>query len=153
MASETGSSETGSSEAGISETGTSEAAASEIYPRRLVFFQLGCMFCENPQGPTYITHVALEDKMGYMSCGECKEKKQAAVEFWRTHRAYGQANYLKDRTDLKIRRSNGDIEDGWRLNNPLIRFEEDGKERIRCYNLEKNLERWCQMETILELNL
>ena len=70
MASETGSSETGSSEAGISETGTSEAAASEIYPRRLVFFQLGCMFCENPQGPTYITHVALEDKMGYMSCGE-----------------------------------------------------------------------------------
>ncbi len=148
MASEAGPS---ASEAGASEADASEADASEIYPRRLVFLQLGCMFCADPQGPTYVTHVSLEDKMGYMACGECTEKMQAAVEFWRTHRAYGAANHLKERTDLKIRRSNGDIEDGWRLNNPLVRYD-DGKVTIRCYNPEKNLERWCQMDTILELN-
>ena len=110
------------------------------------------MFCETPQGPTYITHVALEDKFGYMSCGECREKMQFAVNFWRTHRAYGPANHLKDRKNLKIRRSNGDIEEGWCLNNPLIRYEDDGKVTIRCYNVDKKLERWCQVETILELN-
>jgi len=74
---------------------------------------------------------------------------QAAVKFWRTHRAYGPANHLKDRTNLKIRRSNGGIEEGWRLNNPLVRYEDDGKVTIRCYNPEKKLERWCQMDTIL----
>ena len=77
---------------------------------------------------------------------------KAAVEFWRTHRAYGPANHLKDRTNLKIRRENGAIEEGWRLNNPLVRYEDDGKVTIRCYNPEKKLERWCQMDTILELN-
>lgn len=143
------------SEAGANAMGASasaSASASEIYPRRLVFFQLGCMFCETPQEPSYITHVSLEDKMGYMACGECKEKMKAAVEFWRMHRAYGQANHLKEHTDLKIRRSNGNIEGGWRLNNPLVRFEDDGKEIIRCYKEEQNVERWCKMETILELN-
>ncbi len=153
MASEAGPSASEAS-ANASEAGASEAGAGaiEIYPRRLVFLQLGCMFCADPQGPTYVTHVSLEDKMGYMACGECTEKMLAAVKFWRTHWAYGAANHLKERTDLKIRRSNGAIEDGWRLNNPLVRYNDDGKVTIRCYNPEKNLERWCQMETILELN-
>ena len=128
------------------------AGASEVYPRRLVFLQLGCMFCKEPQGESYITYVALEDKFGYISCADCRKKMQAAVEFWRTHRAYGQANHLKERTDLKVRRSNGDIEAGWRLNNPLVRFEDNGIVTIRCYNAEKNIGRWCPMETILELN-
>jgi hypothetical protein len=138
------------------ETGASAseagAGASEIYPRRLVFLQLGCMFCADPQGPTYITHVSLEERMGYMACGECTEKMQEAVKFWRTHRAYGAANHLKERTDLKIRRSNGDIEAGWCLNNPLVRYEDNGLVTIRCFNPEKNIVKWSQMETILELN-
>ena len=127
----------------------------EISPRRLVFLQLGCMFCPEPQGPTYITHLALEDKYGYMSCSqeECQAKMKVAVEFWKTHHAYGQANHLKHRTDLKICRSNGDIEDGWCLNYPLVRIDDDGKTMIRCYNAEKKLERWCHMETILKLNV
>ena len=128
--------------------------ANDVHPWRLTMISMGknCMFCKEPQGESYITYVALEDKFGYISCAECREKMQAAVEFWRTHMAYGQANHLKERTDLKVRRSNGDIEAGWRLNNPLVRFEDNGIVTIRCYNAEKNIGRWCPMETILELN-
>ena len=137
-----------------SETEASETEASEIHPWRLTMISMGdnCMFCKEPQGTSYITYVALEDKIGYISCAECREKMQSAVEFWRTHRAYGQANHLKERTDLKVRRTNGDIETGWCLNNPLVRYEDNGIVTIRCYNAEKNIGRWCQMETILELN-
>ena len=126
----------------------------EIHPQRLVWISMGnnCMFCPNPQGQSYITYVALESKVGYISCGECREKMSTAAEFWRTHRAYGQANHLKGRSDLKIRRSNGLIECGWSLNNPLVKVETDGAVTIHCYNAENNLERWCQMKTLLELN-
>ena len=124
----------------------------EISPRRLTMVSIrdNCMFCKEPKGESYISYVALEDRIGYISCKECREKMKVAVDFWRTQRAYGQANHLKDRTDLKVRRSNGDIEGGWRMNNPLVRY--DDKIRICCYNQEKNIERWCRMETILELN-
>jgi hypothetical protein len=124
----------------------------DIYPRRLVFMQLGCMFCKEPKGETYVTHVALEAKMGYMSCRDCKEKMKAAVEFWRTHHAYGKAKHLKDCTDLKIKRSNGDMEAGWRLNNPMVHVEEDGTETIHCYNAEKDIGKWCYMNDVLEWN-
>jgi hypothetical protein len=125
-----------------------------ISPRRLVFLQLGCMFCPEPQGETYMTHVALETKLGYMSCSrsECQAKMKTAVDYWHTHHAYGKANYLKHRTDLKIKRSNGDIEEGWRLMNPAIRYEGDGATSIECYNQNKNIGKWCAIESILELN-
>ena len=124
----------------------------EIYPRRLVFLQLGCMFCAEPEGETYVTHVALPDRLGYMSCRNCREKMKAAVEFWRTHHAYGPAKHLKDRTDLKIKRSNGEIEAGWCLINPQVNKEENGKLLIECYNESQNIGKWCYLETILELN-
>jgi hypothetical protein len=124
----------------------------QIYPRRLVFLQLGCMFCSDPKGETYITHVALEDKLGYMSCSECREKMKAAVEFWRTQRAFGRANHLKERTDLKVKRSNGDIEAGWCLNNPIVNVDQDGQVTIHCYNKSKDIGKWVFMESLLELN-
>jgi hypothetical protein len=124
----------------------------EIYPRRLVFLQLGCMFCNDPKGETYVTHVALEDKLGYMSCAMCIDKMKASVEFWRTNLAYGRANYLKNRTDLKVKRSNGDIETGWQLNNPLVNIEPDGQLTIHCYNASKDIGKWVFMESLLELN-
>ena len=127
----------------------------EIYPRRLVWLQLGdnCMFCTDPKGESFMTYVALEAKMGYISCVNCREKMNEAVEFWRMHRAYGAANYLKDRTDLKIKRSNGDIELGWCLDNPLTIFDGDsGKETIHCYNKSQNVGKWCFVESVLALN-
>jgi hypothetical protein len=128
--------------------------ANEVYPRRLVWISMSnnCMFCPNPEGESYTTYVAMEAKLGYISCSECREKMCAAVEFWRTHRAYGQANPLKDRNDLKIQRSNGNIEAGWRLHNPLVNVEDDGSETIYCYNETQNIGKWCKVKSILELN-
>ena len=105
-----------------------------IHPRRLVWLQVAdnCMFCVEPKGQSYMTYVALEAKVGYISCHDCREKMEAAVEFWRTHKAYGKANHLKDQIDLKIKRSNGLMESGWRLNNPLVSFADDGKTTIHC---------------------
>lgn len=126
----------------------------DIHPRRLVWIQLGnnCMFCEDPQGESYTTYVALEAKVGYISCKECQEKMATAAEFWRTHHAYGKANHLKDRTDLKIKRSNGVIESGWCLNNPLVNEEDDGRISIHCYNPSKDIGKWVFIDDVLELN-
>ena len=127
----------------------------EIYPRRLVWLQMSdnCMFCTDPKGESCMTYVALEAKMGYISCIDCREKMRAAVEYWRTHRAYGAANHLKDRSDLKVKRSNGEIEAGWCLNNPLTSYDvETGCETVRCYNKSQNIGKWCTVASILELN-
>jgi hypothetical protein len=109
------------------------------------------MFCPDPQGESCCTYVALESKMGYISCNDCKEKMSEAVKFWNTHRAYGAANYLKDR-DIKIKRSNGDIEPGWQLNNPFLETASDGEITIHCYNKSKNIAKWVLLDSILELN-
>jgi len=128
--------------------------ANDISPMRLVWISAGnnCMFCPNPQGEAYTTYVALEAKLGYISCIDCREKMRAAVEYWRTYKAYGQANSLKDRADLKVQRSNGIIEAGWCLNNPLVNLEEDGSEVVYCYNKSQNIGKWCTVKSILELN-
>jgi hypothetical protein len=109
------------------------------------------MFCPDPQGESYITYVDLTSKMGYISCNECREKMMEAVEFWKTNRAYGKANYLQDR-DIKIKRSNGDIESGWRLNNPFINTSDEDQTTIHCYNESKNIGKWVLLDSILELN-
>lgn len=129
-------------------------AIHDIHPRRLVMLSLGnnCMFCKDPKGESYTTYVALVEKLGYISCSDCRDKMRTVADFWRTHRAYGQANHLKDRTDLKIKRSNGDIDSGWRLNNPFVHKEYDGTITIHCYNATQNISKWCPMESILELN-
>jgi len=109
------------------------------------------MFCPEPQGESYITYVDLTTKMGYISCNNCKDKMNEAVKFWHTQRAYGEANYLKER-DIKIKRSNGDIESGWRLSNPFVEIDEEGRTTIHCYNESKNIGKWVFLDSILELN-
>ena len=95
----------------------------DVIPVRLTFIQVGdnCMFCFNPRGVSYSTYVALEAKVGYISCEECKEKMCEAVDYWMANKAYGQARHLKDREDLKILRSSGIIESGWSLH--LLTFK------------------------------
>jgi hypothetical protein len=134
----------------------SESDANFVYPRRLVFIQVGntCMFCENPQGNSYIRTVAIEAKMGYIHCGECKEKAEATAQLWHDKYSYGPAHYLKDK-EIKVRRSNGEIETGWRLNNPMIEHYIDDSENhqlIICCEKDKYMEKWCFLTTILELN-
>jgi len=93
--------------------------------------------------------------MGYISCDNCREKCKKAIDNWEKNIAYGQANYLKEKT-IKIKRSpvNGvrAIEDGWTLDNPITTLNNDGKETIHCYNPSKDMARWCLIEEIIELN-
>jgi hypothetical protein len=127
-----------------------------IYPRRLVMIQLGdnCMFCKNPKGDSYTYYVCLPDKLGYISCENCKDAGKKAVFDWNASIAYGRANHLKDKK-IKVKRSekNGEraIEDGWILDYPITRIEE-GNEMIHCYNANQNISKWCYIDEILELN-
>lgn len=123
-----------------------------IHPRRLVFIQVSnnCMFCEKPEGSSYIKHISIDDKIGYIYCGECTEKVDATIKIWHEKYAYGPANYLKDQ-DIKVPRSNGEIEDGWRLNNPFVENFIDG-EQIICCEKDRTIEKWCFLKKILELN-
>lgn len=125
-----------------------------IHPQRLVWIQMGdnCMFCPDPKGRSYSTYVDLESKMGYICCENCQEKMKTTAEFWRENKAYGKANYLKNRTDLKIKRSSGVIEEGWRLDNPFYKYDDAGRITIHCYNETQNIGKWCYMDDVLELN-
>ena len=124
-----------------------------VYPCRLVMIQIqnNCMFCEKPQGQSFTKYVHLEEKVGYIYCENCKAAADEASKYWRECVAYGKANYLKDR-DIQIKRSSGIIECGWELYNPFIHTNDEGIDKIHCYNKAQDLGRWCKLEDILELN-
>jgi ribosomal protein S27AE len=124
-----------------------------INPQRLVFIQTenNCMFCEKPKGPSYSYYVSLTDKMGFLACGKCKDKGNEALDQWHLNIAYGKARYLKDKI-IKIKRSSGEIEDGWSLDNPLTGVDNRGIEVIHCYNQKEDIGRWCKLKEILDLN-
>lgn len=124
-----------------------------VSPQRLVFIQTenNCMFCEKPKGPSYSYYVSLVDKMGFLACGKCKEKANEALDQWHANLAYGKARYLKDKI-IKIKRSSGEIEDGWSLDNPLTGVDNRGIEVIHCYQEKTDMGRWCKLSEILELN-
>ena len=124
-----------------------------INPQRLVFIQTenNCMFCEKPKGPSYSYYVSLVDKMGFLACGKCKEKANEALDDWHANLAYGKARYLKDKK-IKIKRSSGEIEDGWSLDNPLTGVDNRGIEVIHCYQEKEDIGRWCKLKEILDLN-
>jgi hypothetical protein len=127
-----------------------------VHPRRLVMIQIenDCMFCENPLGKSYCYYVSLYDKLGYISCANCKEKAQHAVAYWHNTIAFGKVRYLKDK-QIKIKRSlkNGirEIEDGWKISHPITRNEE-GNEMVYCHHEEKRIGRWCYIDEVMELN-
>jgi len=118
-----------------------------------------CMFCDNPQGESYISMVELEDKMGYIFCKECKDtnKSKQAIEIWNNILSYGKLHYLKGR-DIKVKRSprlgetDGVIESGWKLYKSVPSINKDFEPVISCYNETLDLHKWCLIETIMELN-
>ena len=124
-----------------------------IYPRRLVMIQLGdnCMFCIDQKGSTFTRYVDIHSKLGYIYCINCKDNATNAGKIWNDRIAYGPANYLKNK-DIRIKRSSGEIESGWSLDNPVISQDSHENEIIHCYNETTCLGRWCLMQDILELN-
>lgn len=121
-----------------------------LQPQRLTFFSVSCMFCCH-NGELYTQYVHIEDKMGYVACKTCIPAMESAVKHWKETCAFGAANYLTDRL-IKVRRTLGDVQPGWRLDNPFIDVDKDGQERIHCYYELENIGRWCLVKDILELN-
>jgi hypothetical protein len=126
----------------------------DVYPKRLVMFTIdnNCMFCEQPKGPSFVTYVYIKDNMGFISCNLCKEKMAEATKTWRETLAYGKVRYLKD-SFIKIKRSSGEIEDGWKLGSPCVIFNEKSQtEVIQCIEHNRDLQRWCKVDDIIEFN-
>ena len=109
------------------------------------------MFCNEPKGPAFTQYVHLDEKMGYIYCDKCTDVADAAIEYWHTNFAFGKANYLRNRI-IQIKRTSGIIEGGWELYNPFIRTNDDGTDKVHCYNKRQNLVRWCILDDILKLN-
>lgn len=124
------------------------------HPQRLVMFSIedNCMFCEKPKGPSSVTYVHLRDNIGFISCGLCKEKMKESVQVWIKKEAFGRVRYLKN-SIIKIKRSSGEIDDGWVIDSPYIMLEQRSqKELVYCVDEIRHLQRWCSVDEIIELN-
>ena len=126
-----------------------------ITPIRTTFLKLenSCMWCEDPIGPVYvfdITHC-----FGYYSCSECKEKTKNIKNQWMMHTGLDKIMHLSKNT-IKIRRTNGDIEDDWYIdtnklyNDGIIYF--DDKICIPCKNNSIFTQRFTFIDDIITLN-
>ena len=124
-----------------------------IPPQRLVFVRVenNCMFCVDPSGPSYGRFIDDEAKYGYTFCGKCNSSVNRTMELWETYFAYGRTKYLQDK-DIKIKRSSGIVEPGWKIDSPFVGYAPCGNEIIHCYNHSQNLVRWCKINDIIELN-
>jgi hypothetical protein len=109
------------------------------------------MFCVNPKGEAYVYNIDACNRLGYVSCVKCTALALHAVNTWHEHLAYGKANYLK-KCDIKVKRSSGVEEPGWKLDNPIIGIDENNDEVIYCHNKIQNVGKWCLLEDIVKLN-
>ena len=125
-------------------------------PFRLTMLEMqnNCQFCFEPKGNSFCHFINFH--FGFVSCNLCMEKGKNAITDWYETASFGRAHHLKDKK-IKIRRSQinpitgTDIEDGWELHNPITITNEKG-EYIECINSSEKLERYCLIDTILELN-
>ena len=127
----------------------------KMHPTRLTFIQVEdmCMFCDDPKGETHTYTVYDELKMGYISCPNCINLAEEAVKRWHETMAYGRAIYLKDSDNIKIKRSSGEIESGWKIDNPFIGISRiDGRETLHCCNEKNNMNKWCYVDDLIEMN-
>lgn len=121
------------------------------FPQRLVMFacENNCMFCTKPKGPSIVAYVDVRENMGFITCDLCKEKMEDAIKLWDEKEAYGKVRYLKD-SIIKIKRTSGEIDDGWKLGSPFIKF--DQIDWVYCVDYTRDLQKWCQVEDIIRLN-
>jgi hypothetical protein len=124
-----------------------------IAPQRLVYVKIenNCMFCQYPEGPVYGRYVDIEANYGYIHCNKCHANAEDMVNIWNIYFAYGRVKYLKNEI-IKIKRSSGLIESGWRINSPLVLHDCNNNEIIHCMNDEKIIFRWCLVNDLIELN-
>jgi hypothetical protein len=129
------------------------------YPsyRRLTFISVdACDFCDKVEEPgPYLYYISIETKNGWVTCANegCKQKGQAALDYYMQTKAYGKANGLKGKC-IKIQRSSGKVEENWKLSQHFIEplVDENGVERVCVVNASEEIEKWVNIDKLIELN-
>ena len=129
-------------------------------PMRMTFIQTQnfCQFCKfctpprEPEGAVFANYISMQMNFGFVSCTLCSDTAKEAKAEWISKEAFGKANHLKN-TDIKIRRSSGIIESGWRLNekNPLV-IPFDFVDCVECIDSTHTITRYSSINELLELN-
>jgi hypothetical protein len=123
----------------------------DYYPKRLAWIQDTdiCMFCKDPKGSSS-TYACADNTMGFICCANCESKMEEAIIKWNNHY---DIRYLMNADNLRIRRSSGEIEEGWRMFNPInINCDDPLQKRIFCVNENKELTKWCKLDDLMKLN-
>jgi hypothetical protein len=112
-----------------------------------------CCICKNP-GKSWLP---ITISIVYFNCNssECIDKIKAMAEIeYKKNYAYGPLYYLKNAPSIKIRRSNGTIEDDWSIfrgTTGIIMISNLGP-CIKCIQDITTLTKYVQVSVILELN-
>jgi hypothetical protein len=100
--------------------------------------QLICSNCEEFRSPGKIAsaYVVTRNKE-YVSCGsdKCDEIIFESKKKWMDN--YGSVEYLKNNTSLTVHRSDGSIENNWKI---IYGGIDDGK--IECTNADNSIRKW-----------
>jgi len=109
------------------------------------------LVCSNCNGfPNYgrmsWAHVVTRNKE-FVSCDsdECNKIILESEKNW--YNSYGPLEYLRNNTSLTVHRTNGDIENDWRIFHGGI--DED---RIECINSDKSVQKWVKISDLLFWN-
>jgi hypothetical protein len=125
-------------------------------PERLTMMSMRgiCMFCKTPEKETRTKHICLETIYGFYSCGkeECINKLFLETDNWWKDKSYGDVHYLKNNHNIKVIRTNGEIQYGWSILSPLVLKNREGIDIIYCTSRSTGIERWCTIEMLMEQN-
>lgn len=97
-------------------------------PFRLVMIPIVniCQFCKNPEGGAYISYVNISEHNGFICC----EKQECRLKMTERRKEFlediGFAKLINLSGKIKVKRSSGIIDDGWRVyeNDSLFLFED-----------------------------
>ena len=112
-----------------------------------------CMFKINCKGEPAMLPIPGPNHMKcFISCesDECISKRDECYKIWMEKVAFGSANYLRDQF-IKVRRSNGDIDEDWKLFDPFVRHYFNKDDWILCRN-SSGQEKCLKVVEIIELN-
>ena len=126
--------------------------------RRLTFISMNaCDFCTHVTKPgPYMHYLSFETKNGWVSCGDdaCREKGKQAIEYFMKNKAYGRANYLKDRESIKVKRTSGQMDSDWLLERsyPEVQMDYNGVEKVCVTKPSACIEKWVSIDNLLSWN-
>ena len=125
--------------------------------RRLTFISMNaCDFCDKVETPgPFMYYISFETKNGWVACSNeaCKKKGEAAVDRFMRTQAYGKANHLRGKY-IKVKRTSGQIEDGWKLSTMSTEPMTDHNEVERVCVVDKTgeIEKWVSTQKLVEWN-